>query len=279
MSNRELPMMPWFPKEFRAATSTWTFAERNAYRELLDIQWEEGAIPDEPERLARAIGMSLSDFRKIWPKIRRKFEKVDGELKNGRLEEHRVTAARKADGFRKGAEIANAKRAAKHDATPHARRNARRVATPHASVTHPSPSPSETREEPSPPSTPGPVEGAGLPDGRPRNGSRANGTNPRALGTNPRARGTNPRVHRNRSLEAWRQIAAECDRISATRTLTWLDLKVDDTARRAGEIVGFRLIADRDKFNTSELQSRFREAYEREQARAAEHHEPAAAHT
>lgn len=251
MSNRDLPMMPWFPKEFRAATSTWTFAERNAYRELLDIQWEEGAIPDEPERLARAIGMSLPDFRKIWPKVRRKFEKVDGELKNERLEEHRVTAARKADGFKKGAEVTNAKRAARRDATPHAKRVARRVAPPLASVSHPSPSPSPSSEE----EHPQPPQGGG-------NGLTAHG-------------GRRPRETRDASLAAWREMAAETDRVAATgalpsaERLTWADIHSEDKlALKAAQTIGFRAIADRDKFNTTDLQSRFREAYEREQARA-----------
>jgi uncharacterized protein YdaU (DUF1376 family) len=252
MSNRDLPMMPWFPKEFAAATSTWSFAERSAYRALLDVEWEEGALPDEPERLARAIGMELAEFKKVWPKVRRKFVKADGELFNERLEEHRLTSKRKKQGHAKGAEITNAKRAAqrggKRIAKRIAQRDAKRVAS--ASPPSPSPSPSEESEHPLPP------QGGG-------NGLKANGGRARS------------RDERDRSLAAWREIAAEADRIAATgslpsdQRLTWIDIQTtDELARKAGEIVGFRKIADRDKFNASELQSRFREAYEREQQRA-----------
>ena len=57
--------------------------------------------------------------------------------------------------------------------------------------------------------------------------------------------------------------------------LTWAYVGehcTDRLAVRAAESVGFRLIADRDKYTTTELQARFREAYEQQMRRI--HDEP-----
>lgn len=153
-----------------------------------------------------------------------------------------------------------------HTVTAEASQRHQRVTTGTGPGTGPGTVPSGTVEDPSdfPPS--GKDE---LPDGG--GTPRENGTNPRALGTNPRAQGANPRAVRNRSLEAWRETAAGIDQVAATgslpaaQRLTWADLETwvqDRAAIRAAEIVGFRLIADRDKFTTADLQARFREAYE-----------------
>lgn len=92
MSNRELPMMPWYPDQFAASTTTWSYAERCAYRALLDIQWALAVLPNEPWRLAHAIGASLEEFEAVWPVVSQKFESVEGGLRNARLEAHRLAA-------------------------------------------------------------------------------------------------------------------------------------------------------------------------------------------
>ena len=186
MSNRELPMMPWFPKEFAVATSTWSFAERAAYRALLDIQWESGVLPNEQWRLAQAIGMPLADFESVWPLVKRKFDPVDGGLLNKRLEEHRLESLKRKHGHVSGAEITNAKRRARREAERNAERGAEHAAIRDAqrdgkrieSGTPPSPSPSPSQES----KTPLPPRSGGA-SGR----KRTAGTNPRARGTNPRA--------------------------------------------------------------------------------------------
>lgn len=81
-----------------------------------------------------------------------------------------------------------------------------------------------------------------------------------------------PREERDASLDAWREITPVIDDIAHTAELppeqrrTWADIGkhcTDVAAVKAAEQIGFRLIADRDKFTTSDLQTRFREAYER----------------
>ncbi len=185
MSNRGLPMLPWWPKEFAVATATWSFAERAAYRALLDVQWEIGVLPNEPWRLAQSIGMPLADFEGVWPVVSRKFAEVEGGLLNERLEEHRLASLKRKYGHATGAEITNAKRRTKRDAERNAERDAEHGANRDAqrdgtrieSVTPPSPSPSEIKT-PLPPHSGG-SGGSGV--------KRAHGTNPRTRGTNPRA--------------------------------------------------------------------------------------------
>lgn len=118
MSNRDLPMMPWYPDQFAASCRAWRYAWRCAYRELLDVQWQIGTLPDDVELLASAIGCPLGEFREVWPHIAGKFQKVDGGLRNFRLEEHRLAAMARKDKMRKGAASTNAKRAP--SATPSA---------------------------------------------------------------------------------------------------------------------------------------------------------------
>lgn len=263
MSNRELPMMPWFPKEFAAATSTWSFAERSAYRALLDVQWEMGVLPKQLWRLAQAIGMSLPDFELVWPTVMLKFEQVEGGIRNSRLEEHRVTAFKLKQGRRAGAHAANAQRRAQRTLSDthsgrsaSAKRSAQRVAR----ATPPSPSPSLREEHPQPP------QGG-------RNGLTANGE------------GRKPREQRDVSLTASRQTAAEIDQVALTATmptaqrLTWAHVRQvvrDPASIKAVEMIGdgdfdrgCRLIADRDRFNAGDIERRFREAYERLAAEAA----------
>jgi hypothetical protein len=80
--------------------------------------------------------------------------------------------------------------------------------------------------------------------------------------------GRKPRQERDKSLGAWRSVTALIDEVAARTdgSLTWryvMETCSDSAAVQAAESVGFRLIADRDRFTTTDLQGRFREAYER----------------
>lgn len=95
MTDRELPMLPWFPKDFATATAAWTFAEASLYRCLIDAQWLTGPLPNDPRRLARIAKCDQATFDDAWPTVRTKFDIVDGCLINKRLEEHRAEAMRR----------------------------------------------------------------------------------------------------------------------------------------------------------------------------------------
>lgn len=247
VSNRELPMMPWFPSDFASATSTWSFAERSAYRALLDVQWDIGVLPDEPWRLAQAIGMALAEFAEVWPMVRTKFVKVEGGLRNERLEEHRLVAFRKMQAHKAGADATNAKRRANrgadHDAERDANRTAQRSSKRVARDTPPSPSPSE--DPPNPPN--GGLNGANAPANR------------------------RPRRIRDASLEAWRAAPAAIDRVRGSEG-TWDDVRtllpdplIELAIAQLGEgsfDQGCRRIANRDRFTSTTLQGEFRQLYE-----------------
>jgi uncharacterized protein YdaU (DUF1376 family) len=143
LSADRLAMMPWFPRDFIAATRAMRIAERCAYRELLDFQWELGVLPSDVSRLARLIGFTDAEFADAWPGIQHKFIERDGGLVNERLEEHRVKALEQRDKKRRAAETTNAKRDAKRSGERAQEVNPLR----NASATPPSPSPSPEVKE------------------------------------------------------------------------------------------------------------------------------------
>jgi len=149
-SGKSLAMMPFFVRDYIAATRHMSLTERGAYTDLLFFQWENERLPVEPDRLARLIGCTAEEFAIVWPHIREKFAEVDGSLLNQRLEEHRAESLRLKAIRVKTAEDTNAKRNARRDAQRNADRDGDRPAqgTPTVTVaatltgTSPSPSPS-----------------------------------------------------------------------------------------------------------------------------------------
>lgn len=123
-------MMPWFPESFIAATRGWSFTERAIYRELLDAQWIQGSLPNDEKELIRLAGCSRKEWAASWPRVRSKFDLVDGVLKNARLEEHREKAISLHNKRRFGAQKTNAKRyGIDSDSARSATRSATRTAT------------------------------------------------------------------------------------------------------------------------------------------------------
>jgi uncharacterized protein YdaU (DUF1376 family) len=85
-----LSMLPWFPRDYLAATRGMTLAERGAYTDLLWFAWDMGALPNDPKRLARMLGVSADEFAEVWPAIKPKFALTEtGGIENKRLERER----------------------------------------------------------------------------------------------------------------------------------------------------------------------------------------------
>lgn len=67
-------------------------------RRLLDEQWEKGAIPDDPARLAEIVGESIGVVHQAWQKLSAFFEPMPGMdglyVRNLRLEDERTEADR-----------------------------------------------------------------------------------------------------------------------------------------------------------------------------------------
>jgi uncharacterized protein YdaU (DUF1376 family) len=152
MTNRTLPMMPFFPQDFLTATQLWKFPARGAYALLLMYEWILDELPNNTEELARLVGMEFHEFEDVWLTVSKKFEESeDGTLFNQRLKEHREGALARKEAKRAGAAITNQKRWGNRPvdyrkplAKRLAQRNAQRVDI--ESPPSPSPSPSEIQE-------------------------------------------------------------------------------------------------------------------------------------
>lgn len=110
MSNRELPMMPFYPNEFDASTKGWTWEERGVYHLLLAAQWQISVLPTSPEALAKVVGCRLKKFTALWRRLEPKFPEIPTGRQNFRLEQHRLASLAHKESRRKGAEKTNAQR-------------------------------------------------------------------------------------------------------------------------------------------------------------------------
>jgi uncharacterized protein YdaU (DUF1376 family) len=85
-----LAMLPWFPRDYLAATRGMTLAERGAYTDLLFYSWDMGSLPNDPKRLARMLGVDMQEFMVIWPAVQPKFVRNETNgIVNERLERER----------------------------------------------------------------------------------------------------------------------------------------------------------------------------------------------
>lgn len=87
-----LPRMPWYPRDFWSATQHWPFEARCVYRELLDLQWDIGYIPNDPKTIRKTRAIPLKFWRVFERFGLEKFSERDGVLVNEKLEEHRNKA-------------------------------------------------------------------------------------------------------------------------------------------------------------------------------------------
>lgn len=83
---------PWCPADFLSATRGWPLVARGAYRELLDAQWDRGALPEKPDACRLLIGATPKEWRTAWPFVEPKFPVVDGVRRNPELEATRAEA-------------------------------------------------------------------------------------------------------------------------------------------------------------------------------------------
>jgi uncharacterized protein YdaU (DUF1376 family) len=146
-TGQSLPMLPWFVRDYIAATRQFSLAERGAYTDLLFLSWEIGPLPNDPVRLARLIGVSAPEFRKVWTTLRAKFTETEKGLMNTRLEQHRAESMDRSAKARSSAQL-RWERARQYDSNAnastnaHANAHATADANGHAKSMLPSPSPS-----------------------------------------------------------------------------------------------------------------------------------------
>jgi uncharacterized protein YdaU (DUF1376 family) len=90
-----MPMLPWYPRDFRSSTLGWPMVAKGIYRELLDCQWDMGSLPMDTERLRTIVGATAAEWSEAWPLIESKFTVVEGRRQNLRLEAHRAKSIAK----------------------------------------------------------------------------------------------------------------------------------------------------------------------------------------
>jgi uncharacterized protein YdaU (DUF1376 family) len=108
-----LPMMPLFVSDWIAGTRHLSLSERGSLLDLLCWQWANGPLPSDEQRLARLLGCSKEEFRKMWAVISSEFKEREGGLLNTRLEDHRAKALERLEKRRESGKLGGQKTAAR----------------------------------------------------------------------------------------------------------------------------------------------------------------------
>lgn len=87
------PAFQFYAADWLAGTQLLSAAARGAYMTMLAMSWEQGAIPDNPTALYRAMGLAPSDppFEMIWAELAPKWTLTKRGWENTRLEAIRAS--------------------------------------------------------------------------------------------------------------------------------------------------------------------------------------------
>lgn len=75
----------WYPSRWLSSETRlrMTPTERAIYRDLLDVCYQEGSIPSDERTLAGLAAVSITELRRAWPEVSKKFIPTDdGRLTN-----------------------------------------------------------------------------------------------------------------------------------------------------------------------------------------------------
>jgi uncharacterized protein YdaU (DUF1376 family) len=75
-----LAWMQFFAGDYIAQTRHLSLEQRGAIMDLLALSWCVGPLPADPHRLAPAIGVTVTEFRRVWPGIASSWTPIDGGL-------------------------------------------------------------------------------------------------------------------------------------------------------------------------------------------------------
>lgn len=84
------PAFQFYAADFLVDVKHLKSCERGVYITLLAVQWVNGGLPKDIERLARCADEPLESFKIIWPLIKHKFVEKKNLLYNPRIEASRV---------------------------------------------------------------------------------------------------------------------------------------------------------------------------------------------
>lgn len=110
-ANKSLYYYKWAPGDFLRISRAWPPIARLAYRELLDAQWDLGALPDDPGQLRELVpGITDRDWKIAWRSIEVHFPAAAGGRQNPGLEVQRAEITKGRKRQQTGAAITNHKR-------------------------------------------------------------------------------------------------------------------------------------------------------------------------
>ena len=127
MTDKKLPYMPWFTGDWQGSRSVrlMSLAARGLYREMIDLAWDQGEVPDSPGMVARMAGVPKSEVLEVWGEVRGMFTAVGDKLTLPKVE--RLRGRAKNRNLRRGSGGAydpDAKIDATSDAEPDAKSDA-----------------------------------------------------------------------------------------------------------------------------------------------------------
>lgn len=106
----QAPSMPMFWGDFFGKTAGMTFEAEWAYCKLLARTWQRNAVPypDNDSQIARALGLSVTRWKRLRPEVETFFDLSGGNWRNFRLEKEfqrvkEISAKRQDAGSRGGA--------------------------------------------------------------------------------------------------------------------------------------------------------------------------------
>jgi len=91
----KLPWFKFYPSDFMGSgkVSAMSPAECGILMKLLCHSWQEGPLPDDPDKLWRVVGAAPDEMRAAWPVVRACFDvNPEGNLVNRKLERERNSA-------------------------------------------------------------------------------------------------------------------------------------------------------------------------------------------
>jgi len=98
------PAFQLYAGDFLVDTIDWSLEEIGLYTRLLCVEWANGPLPSQPQKLAQIAGITPRKLAIIWPKIARKFViNSDEKYINLRLEETREKQDKYSESRKKGA--------------------------------------------------------------------------------------------------------------------------------------------------------------------------------
>lgn len=99
MASKYAATLPLNVHDFLHGTRTMTNEEVGAYARLLCHEWESGAVPSaDPADLARLLGCTPAKARRLWHRLRAKYERGDdGRYRNRRCQTEREVMRRFAE--------------------------------------------------------------------------------------------------------------------------------------------------------------------------------------